>query len=394
MRAFVVDLVEALPDVPADLARAWLILSLDLNERSVWQILLVLVAFIGLGFLGQWLYWRVTARFRQSIIASPLDTVTERLRAISKRLLFGLGWVAAIAAGSVGSFLLFAWPPLLKEIMLGYLSVFLLVILTRVIGGFLLAPGAERFRIVPMSSEAAAFWRTGAMVLVGLFFFIQVTLELLMLLGVPHHSTYAVGMILGLTLLATALWIVWNRPAAGHDGQPIRPNRGISWLMSGYLALVWLALFTGSPALFYVGIVVMLLVFAIGWGRRAVSHVLRPPGSAESADNVPSMLAVGLERGLRAALLIGGAYAIAYILDVDLGALTAQDTTLNRLIRGALHAIVIIRLADLAWHLLRAWIDGTLAGAAAGTGVCPRRSAAGRDCAHCCRSCVTCPSSC
>ncbi|MFO1067322.1 MAG: mechanosensitive ion channel [Geminicoccaceae bacterium] len=371
MRAFIVDLAEALPDVPADLAQAWLILSLDLNERGIWQILLLLVAFIGLGFLGQWLYWRVTGRFRKSIIASSLDTVTERLRAVGKRLLFGLGWVAAIAAGSVGSFLLFSWPPLLKEILLGYLSVFLLVILVRVICGFLLAPGAERFRIVPMSNAAAAYWRRSAMVLVGIFFFVQVTLELLELLGVPHHSTYAIGMILGLTLLAAALLIVWKRPSSAPDGASARPSRAVNWLLTGYLVLVWLALFTGTPALFYVGIVLMLLVLAITWGRRAVSHVLRPPGSVESSENVPSMLAVGLERGLRAALLIGGAYAIAYILEVDLGALTAQDTTMNRLVRGAIHAVIIILLADLAWHLLRAWIDGTLAGAAANSGIGP-----------------------
>src|SRR5690606_13152005 len=66
---------------------------------------------------------------------------------------------------------------------------------------------------------------------------------------------------------------------------------------------------------------------------------------------------VTIERGLRAALLIGGAYLIAWLLGLDFVAMTAQDTLATRLLRGAIHAVVILLLADFAWHLARAWID-------------------------------------
>ena len=91
-------------------------------------------------------------RRRRSIIALPLATVGERLRAVAVRLAYGTGMVVAFAIGSVGAFLVFSWPPLLREIVLGYLFAFLIVRLTLVLGRFLFAPGGERFRIVPMST--------------------------------------------------------------------------------------------------------------------------------------------------------------------------------------------------------------------------------------------------
>jgi len=99
--------------------------------------------------------------------------------------------------------------------------------------------------------------------------------------------------------------------------------------------------------------------------RLAAHHVLRPPGSEAAAD-VRSLTAVALGRGLRAALLIGGAYLIAWILGLDLGRLTARDTLETRLLRGAINAVIIALLADFAWHLARAWIDRKLSEAASG----------------------------
>ncbi len=93
--------------------------------------------------------------------------------------------------------------------------------------------------------------------------------------------------------------------------------------------------------------------------------MLRPPGSETAADAVPSLTAVMVERGLRAALLIGGAYLIAWLLGLDLVAMTMRDTMATRLLRGAINALVILLLADFAWRLARAWIDRRLAEASA-----------------------------
>ena len=39
----------------------------------------------------------------------------------------------------------------------------------------------------------------------------------------------------------------------------------------------------------------------------------------------------------------------------------AGDTTLSRLLRGALHALVIVLVVELLWHVVRTWIDRQLA---------------------------------
>ena len=41
----------------------------------------------------------------------------------------------------------------------------------------------------------------------------------------------------------------------------------------------------------------------------------------------------------------------------------ASDTTGSRLLRGALHAVVIVLVVEVLWHLLRSWIDRSLADA-------------------------------
>ena len=92
---------------------------------------------------------------------APLWTKGERLRALGRRAFYGLCVLLAFAIGSVGAFLLFEWPPLLKEVVLAYLMVFLIVRLVLVLGRFLLAPGAERFRVIPTATPSA---RSGCLV--------------------------------------------------------------------------------------------------------------------------------------------------------------------------------------------------------------------------------------
>ena len=60
-----------------------------------------------------------------------------------------VGLVAAFALGSIGPFLALDWPPLLRQALFGLLIAFLILRIAKVVGHFLLAPGHERFRIVP-----------------------------------------------------------------------------------------------------------------------------------------------------------------------------------------------------------------------------------------------------
>ena len=364
-RRFLHDLVAAIPTLPAELDRVRLTVLGELRKHGLGSILLPLAFFAALGFGAEWLYWWATTGFRQRLIAAGLETVNERLRAVGLRIVYGLGLLLAFAVGSIGAFLALHWPPLLQRIVLSYLVVFLIVRLVLVGGRIVLAPGAERFRLVPMATPTAQFWFVWSAVLVGWFFVAQFTFELLPGLGLGHAATYLVGLAFGLVMLGLALVALWRAPSFDGTGRASQRHRIGAWLLSLYLSCVWLSAFSGDPAPFYIGIVLLILPIAIAGTRLAVTHVLRPPGSPVADAAAPSLTAVALERGLRSLLLIGGAWLVAWIAGLDLGALTSRDTLATRLVRGAIHAVIIALVADFAWHLARAWIDRKLAAATA-----------------------------
>ena len=366
MRAFLRQLAAAAPTLPEELRRAWTMLYAETQERGLLSVALLLAVFAALGFGLEWLFWWATTGIRTRFIARRFETKRDRLRAVGRRASYGLGVLLAFAVGSVGAFLLFEWPPLLKEIVLAYLMVFLIIRLVLVLGRFLLAPGAERFRVIPMATPSARFWFVWSAILVGWFAFVRMTLDVLALLGVSPPAGYLIGLLCGVVLVGLSLYVVWRHPERESGERTSRGHRVGAWLLSLYVIVVWLLAFTGSPTPFYVGIILLLLPIAIRSANLAVRHVLRPADSEADDVAVPSLATVTVERGLRAALLIGGAYLIAWFLGLDLAAMTMRDTMATRFLRGAINAVVILLLADFAWHLARAWIDCRLAEADAG----------------------------
>ncbi|OWJ68367.1 mechanosensitive ion channel family protein [Inquilinus limosus] len=364
-RGFLRALVAAAPALPAELAAARRVLVAQLEDQGLLWTILSLAVFVGLGFGAEKLYWYLSARFRRRLIGTQLDTLHGRLQAVWLRSVYGLGLIFVFALGSIGAFLLFDWPPLLQEIVLSYLLLVLIVRVTLVLGRIILAPGAERFRLVPMATPTAHFWFVWSAILVGWFFFVQFTLDVLTTLGLRRESWYLVGLACGVVLLGLTLTALWRAPTfdgrdrIGHD------HRIGTWMLTLYLIGIWLALFTGSVAPFYVGVILLLLPIAIRGSHLAVKHVLRPAGAA-AAEEIPSVLGVSLERGLRALLVIGAALLVAAVLGLDLAALTTRDTVLTRLMRGAINAAIVFLVADFAWHLLRAWLDQRIVTANAG----------------------------
>ena len=197
-RSFVHAMATAIPTLPAELNQARVALMTEMRGQGSFAAILPLVFFATLGFGLEWLYRRATTGFRNRTIAIHLDTVDDRLHAAGLRILYGLGVLLAFAVGSIGAFLLFDWPPLLQHTVLAYLLVFLAVRLTLIVGRIVLAPGAERFRLMPMATVTArGFWFVWSAVLVGFFAFGHFTYQLLPMLGVgrekPLHRCTCIG---------------------------------------------------------------------------------------------------------------------------------------------------------------------------------------------------------
>jgi moderate conductance mechanosensitive channel len=370
-REHITALASALPDLPNQFERGVGLLQAEIPRRGT--VLLLVLVFAGLGFAVEWLFRKVTQKTRQRLDGLPMGTVNDRLRLVAARFAFAFGVVVAFAIGSIGPFLALDWPPLLQKMVLGYLVAFLATRIAVVVGHFLLAPDAERFRIIPMDTVAARFWCRRLAVIVGWFAFGYVTVGLLNTLGFSVEGRQLVAYALGLGLLATALEAAWRRPVAPADateaplhGTPHLGRSAQNALLSIGIVLLWGLWVARTMPGFWLVLVVVTLPLALGVTRRAVQHLLRPPGGPQVGEGPPSVIAISLERGIRALLFIGAAAILAWGWGIDLmqHLTTGEDTLFSRLVHGVLSAVVILLVADVLWHAMKAAIDRKLADAA------------------------------
>ncbi len=370
IREHIVALGAALPDLPDQIEHAHGLVSADLGDHGRIKGLSLLAVFVVLGFGVEWLFRGATGRIRARLDSLPVATVTDRLRIVAVRFAFAVGLVAAFALGSVGAFLALDWPPLLREMVFGYLLVFLVIRVAVVVGHFLLAPDHEHFRIIPMDTPAARFWYRRFVVFVGWFAFGYVEIGLLGRLGLSLAGSQLIAYVLGLGLLAIALETVWRRPIAPEDSAEAlahathRLGRGAhNALLSIGIVLLWVLWVLHAMPGFWLVLVVITLPLTLSVTRRAVEHLLRPPGSAQVGEGPPGVIAISLERGIRALLFIGAAAVLAWGWGVDLmrHLTAAEDTLSSRLTHGVLSAIIILLVADVLWHAMKAAIDRKLA---------------------------------
>jgi len=377
IREHIVALGAALPDLPDQIEHAHGLVSADLGDHGRIKGLSLLAIFVVLGFGVEWLFRRATGRIRASLDGLPVATVHDRLRIVAVRFAFAVGLVAAFALGSVGAFLALDWPPLLREMVFGYLLVFLAIRVAVVVGHFLLSPHHEHFRIIPMDTAAARFWYRRFVVFVGWFAFGYVEVGVLSRLGLSLAGRELIAYVLGLGLLAIALEAVWRRPVAPEDSAEApeasteaparathRLGRGAqNALLSIGIVLLWVLWVLHAMAAFWLVLVVTTLPLALGVTRRAVEHLLRPPGSSQGGLAPPSVIAISLERGIRALLFIAAAAVLAWGWGIDLmqHLTAAEDTLFSRLVHGVLSAIIILLVADVLWHATKTAIDRKLA---------------------------------
>ncbi len=359
-------LAVVLPDLPNQFEEGFGLLRAQIPRRGT--VLLLVSLFAGFGIAVEWLFRKTTQKLRQRLDSLPMTTVNDRLRLVAARFAFALGSVVAFVLGSFGPFLARSWPPLLGEMLFGYLVAFLATRIAVVLGHFLLAPDAERFRIAPMGDPAACFWSRRFTVFVGWFAFGWVTIGLLSTLGFSPEGRELAAYLLGLGLLAIALEAVWRRPVAPSRGaeppsaQSPRLGRGAqNAILSAGIVLVWVFWVAQAMPGFWLVAVIVILPLAISVTQHAVEHLLRPPAASESAEGPPTVIAVCLERGIRALLIIGAAAVLASGWGIDIVHLAGQDTGFARFVHSVLSAVVILLVADVLWHAMKTAIDRKLA---------------------------------
>src|SRR4051794_23578393 len=194
----------ALPRFPEEARQASARVMGEINRRGLFGILVLLIGFAALGYGTEQVFWRATSRTRAWIGQHPMNTVLERLRMVGMRLGFGLALVAIFGIGSIGAFLIFDWPPLLREIILSYLLALLATRLAIMILRVFLVPNRhglgdpERYRLIPMPDRSARYWYRHLTAFVGYFAFGWATVDVLGVVGFSLDLRRAAAYLLGL----------------------------------------------------------------------------------------------------------------------------------------------------------------------------------------------------
>jgi small-conductance mechanosensitive channel len=344
------------------------------------------LALIGLSGLGAlWLFRKMTGNVRHRLDGHRTDTVYDRLRVIATRTALTFGAIAAFILGSLVPLFALDMDPARRTIVSGLLILLVGIWVAIATGELLLAPNDERFRIIPMDTTAARFWCRRLTAFAGSLALVWVIIQECDSLGFSYQGLQLVGYTLGLGSVAVALETVWRRPVAPRgvaeapsaevpsaeapSAEAYRFGRGAANIAASIgIVLLWVfwvvepGIMSVAPA-FWLVFVLIILPPAILASRRAVEHLLRPPGSPQ-IDSPPSVAEATLEHGIQALLIIGGAAVLAWGWDVDLVHLAGRGTLFASVVHGVLTTVVILLVADVLWHATKAAIDSKLAHAA------------------------------
>ena len=373
LRQHVIDLAEAVPRLPAELDHAHVLLDDMLGRGDALSLALFVPLFVALGFGGEGLFRLNTRRFGRWLLALPLDTVKERVSAVFARLAYGLGIVGAFALGSVGAMLPFDFTARFKQVLLAMLLAAVTARLAAVVGRFLLAPGAQRFRLVPVDTASATFLFR-RLVAAGLLLGIGSQLvALLASFGFDAASQELCLDVLETLALVLAIATVAGYPRAAEtellpDAAPPLPHAEWRRLRAGWARvglgaaalLLWCFALAGADRAFWLLLFAAVGPAAVRVAQRSIRHVMRPAGGADEGG-AHRLEVVLLERGVRTLMIVGAAALLAHLIGLDVATLAMHDTVSDRVTRGVIGVVVVVLVADFLWHVIVALIDRKLA---------------------------------
>jgi moderate conductance mechanosensitive channel len=372
-RQRIIDLGIQLRALPDALRACWDRLSAMMPASDTLDLFIYLLAFVAGGIAAQRLFRFAARPWLAHFDRHDVTTLGHRLAVLLERLAFAILLLGTFAAGSMGTFLLFSWPATSGMAILGYLWATLVIRLSQTMSRVFLAPGADRLRLVPLTTGRAWFWHRwiGALTAIGALGW--QTIVALRGLGLPLESQELLRQIVLLVLALCGIVIVWT-PDDGQmpddsktPGDSETPNQhsprraAFRVLVSFALLLVWLLFLTQTAK----AALSLLVIGAVPIGlyvlRNAAAQVTR--GQWLLQDEEVSAVSTIADRFMLALVLVAAAFALSDIWQIDMASMASSETAMTRLGRGTFEALVILLGADLLWLVLRAVIDLRLTGA-------------------------------
>jgi small-conductance mechanosensitive channel len=328
LREHIGALAAALPTLPDQFARVGEQIAQESAARGHGVLLTLNLLLLVTGFALEGVYrWFVR------------EKPGGRLRAAGLRFARDAGAVAAFALGSVAVLLVFEWPASMRSALIAFFAAFIALRVAIVVSRALLSPADARLRLVPLDDASALAWHWRIALFAGWLAFGWMIFERLGAHGMTLAGRGIVAFVLGLGLLAIAVEAFWRRSRAA----------------AVVFVALWALWVLQMMGVFWLVLVAFALPGLLRLTQASVDHALNP------AAETRSMAAATIGRGLRALLIVGAAVLLVHAFNLDVDSLAASEAFWPRLLRGAVQALAVVLVADLAWLVASSYIDRSLA---------------------------------
>lgn len=302
-------ILAAVPRIPGELGAATSRLRADAIADGGLPVFVVFLVLTSIGLIAE----RIFSRSRNSI-----RWLQERLLAIA---------VFAAVIGIV--FFAFRWPPLPRVVL--FVSLLALV----------------AYRVIAALLEAAVSTssvrrRTKAFAAVAVIAMAAASLGAP--LSVEPAVTQAISFSFSVVLLGMAVESVFS-----SSTRSLRARIALSVV----IIVIWVLWCAGLRGLFWLGVYAIVLPVALPFATRVAAQVF--PSEPNSTREVLLM------RGSRAVVIAVAVAWLALVWRFDQNSLVHADPAIAAISFGLLKSVVVLLLADLAWHLAKSAIDRRLA---------------------------------
>ncbi|EJN03096.1 mechanosensitive ion channel family protein [Phyllobacterium sp. YR531] len=358
-----------IPDLPRQFMQARSTVMSELSDRGLLGVFMLVAIFIAAGFALQKLVFRLTVRYRRWLISLSKDTPQGRAKKISARFLYSFLMILSFSLGSTGAFMIFEWPPLLREIVLAYLTAATgtwavnMFCKAGLITSRMNVAHAEEVRALPISNETADHWSRWLVIIGGWFLFVDATFSLLPLLGLTADGIVALAIPASFVLLCLGLVAIWRRPRSSvvEGKKQLVSHVAATWLMTVYFIGLWLLQLTGAWVLFSIVALAFVIPLLVIIAHKAVHFILRPGTAETGGATVPAVTLAVVDRGIRVALIVLAIYITARMWGVGMSSVqNMQNPTTSLIVRGLVNTLVIALAADFGWSIIKALIERKL----------------------------------
>lgn len=366
-RAHLVGIMEAWPRIPVHFAVIGSTVMSEIDDTGFVIILALVALFISIGLLLSYAMFKLARPLRLWTISLDRTSALGRVGKFIGRFGLGILMVIGFFTGSAGTFMLFEWPRLLREIVLTYLSAALIVWAVRMVAIALLLPSfakvenAREVRAFDIDDRQADHWFRWILVFTIAFTLAGAGISLLPRFGFTEVEVLAIQIPVDFMMVTIAALAVWRRPA-GEIRTLYEQARhaGLSWLVTAFLVILFAIRTSGAYGAFWLSFALVALPAALILATKSVRYVLRAPREGEVARAVAPITVAVIDRAVRLVLIGAAAYCLAKALGFDAHTMQTIDPGTTWLFKALLNAALIILAADFLWSIIKAAIQRRL----------------------------------